>query len=181
MEGAVELVRRGYAAWNRGDVEGVVAILDEDVEVHGHPRLPEPGPFRGRDAVRRWLTGLHGAWDSISIHPLAFAQVGDSVVVLAQITGRGRGSGVAVESGVDAHVWEVADGRVVAMCWLQGDDAAHRAGLTVREREVLRLRGAQDLDDTEIGERIGLYPGDVGPVADSALEKLPLLAQAAGE
>jgi hypothetical protein len=39
-----------------------------------------------------------------------------------------RGSGVAVQSGVDAHVWTLANGRVITMRWLQGDDAAQLAG-----------------------------------------------------
>jgi uncharacterized protein len=172
----IELIRGGYVAWNRGDVESVAAILDEEVEWHGHPRLPEPGPYFGRDAVKRWLISLRSAWESISVHPLAFAESGDMVVVLVHITGQGRGSGVAVQSGVDAHVWEVADRRVIGMRWLQGDEAARRAGLSVREREVLRLRGAHDLSDSEIADRLGLSAAEVGSVAGAALGKLPLLA-----
>ena len=178
----VELIRSGYEAWNRGDDEGIAAALAEDVEWHGHPRLPEPGPFVGRDAVKSWLAGLRVAWDEISIHPLAFAEAGSDVVVLINITGRGRGSGVEVQSGIDAHVWTVAeDGRVIRMRWIQGDQAARRTGLSDREREVLRLRGAEGLSDSEIGERLGESPEQVRSIADGALEALPRLAEGGSE
>jgi hypothetical protein len=44
----VEFVRRHYEAWNDGDLDRVVAAFAPDIEWHGHPRLPEPGPYRGR-------------------------------------------------------------------------------------------------------------------------------------
>ena len=125
----LELIRGGYEAWNHGDVEGVAAILDEEVEWHGHPRLPEPGPFFGREAVKGWLADLRVAWEEISVHPLAYAETGDRVVVLVHFTGRGRGSGLEVQSGIDAHVWRLAKGRVVEMRWIQGDKVAQRLGV----------------------------------------------------
>ena len=177
----VELVRQGYAAWNRGEVDEIVDAFDEDVEWHGHPRFPEPGPYIGREAVRRWLDDLGGAWEEISVHPLAFAERGDEVVVLVHITGRGRGSGLEVGSGIDAHVWTVRDGRILRMRWIQGDEVARRAELSDREREVLRLRITQDLGDRQIAERLRLPAEEVQSLADAALAKLPLVAGSGSE
>ena len=128
-EDNLELIRRGYAAWNRGDIVGVAAILDEDVEWRGHPRLPEPGPYFGREAVRGWLDDLRSAWQEIEVHLLALSDCDDAVVALVHITGRGRGSGLDVASGIDAHVWRVRSGRVVEMTWMQGDSVARRLGV----------------------------------------------------
>jgi ketosteroid isomerase-like protein len=150
----LELIRGGYAAWNRGDIDGVATILDEQVEWHGHPRLPEPGPYFGRDAVKGWLDDLRGVWEEIEIHPLAVAESGDKVVVLVQLSGRGRGSGVEVQSGIDAHVWTLAGGRATRMRWLQGD---------------------------KVAEGLNLAPDEIRSVGEEALaERLPLLLAGAG-
>jgi ketosteroid isomerase-like protein len=177
----LELIRLGYEAWNRGEFDAILERLDPQVELRGHPQLPEPGPFIGREEVRRWFETLTDAWESISVTPIAFAEAGDSVVALVNIAGRGRGSGVEVESGVDAHVWTFAAGSIVGMRWLQGDEAARRANLSPRETEVLRLRVALERPDSEVAERLGLPEDDVQRVADEALAKLPLLAEVAGE
>jgi uncharacterized protein len=174
----IELMRRGYAAWNAGDIDAVVATLDPQVEWHGHPQLPEPGPFKGREAVRRWLDNVNEALESISVKPLAFAESANSVVVLVHITGRGRGSGVEVESGIDAHIWKIVDGAVIRFQWLQGDKAAERAELSPQHAEVMRLRGELQMSDSAIGERLGMSESQVASAAEEALARLPLLAGA---
>jgi DNA-directed RNA polymerase specialized sigma24 family protein len=45
------------------------------------------------------------------------------------------------------------DGRIVRVRIYPGDLAATRAGLSEREREVLRLRFAEDLTESQIAER----------------------------
>jgi uncharacterized protein len=173
----VELVRQGYAAWNRGDVESVIGAMDRRVEWHGHPRLPEPGPYVGREAVKAWFESVSDAWQSISVRPVAFAEAGDRVVVLVSIVGRGRGSGVEVQSGLDAHIWTIADGVIVNFRWLQGDEAARRANLSPQEAEVLRMRAGLDLPDPEIAERLRVREADVASIENAALAKVPLLAK----
>ncbi len=55
----------------------------------------------------------------------------DLVLALVRMTGRGRGSGAAVESGVDGHVWTVRDGKVVAVRMWQGvREALEAVGLS---------------------------------------------------
>ena len=58
-------------------------------------------------------------------------EVGDDLVLaLVRMTGRGRGSGAAVESGVDGHVWTVRDRKVAAVRMYQGtEDALEAVGL----------------------------------------------------
>jgi uncharacterized protein len=177
----VELIRRGYAAWNSGDIDAVVDSLDHEVEWHGHPQLPEPGPFVGRDAVRRWFEIVSDAWESISVRPLAFAEAGDDVVVLIHIAGRGRGSGVEVASGVDAHIWTVVGGSVTRLRWLQGNEAAKRVALSDLATEVLRLRVELDLPDSAIAQRLGLAETQVAEAAEEALAKMTLLAEGGDE
>jgi ketosteroid isomerase-like protein len=177
----VEMIRRGYDAWNRGDVEAIVGVMDPQVQFRGHPRLPEPGPYVGREAVKRWFENARDAWETISVRPVAFEDADDRVVVLVSIAGRGRGSGVEVQSGLDAHIWTIAEGLVVSFRWLQGDEAAKRANLSPREAEVLRMRAALDLPDSEIAQRLRLSEAEVRSIAEVALAKVPLLAKQEGQ
>jgi ketosteroid isomerase-like protein len=46
-----ELVRRGYAAFNSGDLDTLTEIVDEDASWHTPGRSPIAGDYLGRDAV----------------------------------------------------------------------------------------------------------------------------------
>ncbi len=92
----VELVRRGYEAWNRGDV------------------------VAGRDQVRAWLERFLEAWEELEIEPTDLIEAGDRVVALVRFRALGKESKIRVEGGVDAHVWTVRDGNIVAVELYQG-------------------------------------------------------------
>jgi ketosteroid isomerase-like protein len=55
----VETVRRAIDAFNRHDLVSWMAEFDPDVVWHAFPDEPEPGPFRGHQAVlamaARWM------------------------------------------------------------------------------------------------------------------------------
>jgi ketosteroid isomerase-like protein len=130
-----DLIRRGYEAWNRGDIEGVLALLDPKIEWRGYthiPDVPEAGTLTGREEVRLWLERFLEAWEELEIELDELIESGDQLVALVRFHGVGKGSGVQVEGGVDAHVWTVRDGRAVAVSLYQGT----REGLEeVRSRE----------------------------------------------
>ncbi len=56
---ALALSEKVLAAWNRQDVEGVVACYTEDC-VYLDPNTH--GPVEGRDSLRRYLTKLFAKW-----------------------------------------------------------------------------------------------------------------------
>jgi ketosteroid isomerase-like protein len=122
-----DLVRRGYEAWNRGDVEGVLTFLDPEIEWHGYTHLPESGALAGRDEVRAWLKRFLDAWEQLDIDVTELIESGNQVVALVRFHGRGKGSGVQVEGGADAHVWTVRDGKIGAVKLYQGTREALEA------------------------------------------------------
>ena len=126
-EDAVALVRRGYEALNRGDVEGVLAFLDPEIEWHGYTHIPESGPLEGREDVRAWLERFLDAWEELEIELTDILDAGERVVALVRFHAIGRGSGVQVEGGVDAHVWTVRNGHAVAVTLYQGTREAMAA------------------------------------------------------
>ena len=94
----VEIVRSGYEAFARGDVEGVLEIMDPEVE--WDPALGPllgVGPVWGKEALRRFLTeDIPAGFDDFESRPLSIEDLGDSVLVHTHLLGRGRASGVPV-------------------------------------------------------------------------------------
>ncbi len=44
------IAREGLEAFQRGDIEAFLNLLDPDVEIYSPPDLANPAQFRGRDA-----------------------------------------------------------------------------------------------------------------------------------
>jgi ketosteroid isomerase-like protein len=112
----VEVVRRVYEGWSRGDFSGADAF-DPDVEFE-MVDWPHPARSRGLDEMRRiWRTTL-SAWDDFRAEPDDFVDCGDNVLVLNSIRGRGKGSGAEV-SAQTATLWTLDAGVVVrlALYW----------------------------------------------------------------
>ncbi len=172
----VELLRRYYDSWNAGDTDELISGLADAVEWHGHPRLPEPGPYRDPAAVGRWMVQFREAWGELRAEPVELLDAGDGVIALVHMTGRGRGSGVAVRGGVDVHVAGFRDGKVSHFRILPGGDAAELAGLEQREMELLILRVQEEMSEEAIAERVG-DAGEVASTLASAYRKLCRLPQ----
>jgi ketosteroid isomerase-like protein len=51
----VEIVRRDYAAFERGDFSAILDDVDPDVAVQAHPRGDE-GKYEGHDGFLRFIT-----------------------------------------------------------------------------------------------------------------------------
>ena len=108
----VELVRKGFEAFNRGDRATVTRLLAPDVEWHS---LAGPilgvGTIRGREAVLKFLwQDLPESIEGFRAGEVAFTDLGsDRVLVVARYEGRGRSSDVEVNLRV-ASVYEVRDG-----------------------------------------------------------------------
>jgi ketosteroid isomerase-like protein len=124
----VEVVRRVYELWNHGDLDAAVEMLDQHVVWNGYVHLPDSAPRQGVAEVQQWAGEFAEAWGEIQVQIERLEDVGaDLVLALVRMTGRGRGSGAAVESGVDGHVWTVRDGKVSAVRMWQGAQQALEA------------------------------------------------------
>ena len=113
MSEAADPVRAHYEAFNRGDVEGTLAPLAEDVEFLEEPDTrPDAGHYVGIDAVRRFFEDMRSATAEIAIRPGEFMVRGEKVVVPASLHGRFRETDMEAEVAF-VHVWTVRDGRIV--------------------------------------------------------------------
>ncbi len=109
----VALVKQGYAAFVRGDIPAVLALLADDVEfVLHYPENPTlGGRYRGRAAVAQALQRLGEEMEFTLFSPDEFIASGDRVVVLGRQAGRTRSTGRHGElEWVD--IFTVRDGRI---------------------------------------------------------------------
>jgi ketosteroid isomerase-like protein len=121
----LELVRRFYAAFNEGDLDAVMALCDESIEYVNPPDAAEAGTRVGCSAVRRALEGLADGFEEFRCQIEEIARSGDTVLVVARSTGRGRSSGIPFNE-VQGHLLAVEGGRVTRFQWFR-DIAAARA------------------------------------------------------
>jgi ketosteroid isomerase-like protein len=106
---AAETVSGIYGSFGRGDVPGILGVLDEDIDWRVPDNLPHGGQFNGRDGVGRFFQGVGQTWDGLQVDVDEPVANGDRVVVLAHIHGRLRSTGE--ETGYrSAHVWTLSDG-----------------------------------------------------------------------
>jgi ketosteroid isomerase-like protein len=109
----VEIVRRVYEAFNRGDLDAVVADIAPDAVYLPTGTIPGfAGVYQGGEGFRRFLSWLWEEFDEPRIEVHEIIEVGNQVLV--SLTNRGRGK----QSGADVswHLWQVGtvrDGKVV--------------------------------------------------------------------
>ena len=110
----VDMLRQGYEAFGRGDMDAVMETWNDDIEWEGPntDRLPGAGTHRGREATAKMLGELSENWDGLTVSPDEFVDGGDTVVVLGRYEGVARGTGRRLDVPF-ARVWTFRHGRAV--------------------------------------------------------------------
>jgi ketosteroid isomerase-like protein len=134
-EANVELIRRGYEAFNHGDADAVLEGFDPNIEWRVPDTFPDPDTYHGHDGVRKFWEMWRGAFDDFRVEIEELIDAGDMVVAMTRVHGRGKGSGAEVATPSFPHVWTVRDGKAVRMEMLQTREAALEAVGLSRERE----------------------------------------------
>jgi ketosteroid isomerase-like protein len=108
----VERIRRGYEAFNRGDLVGAAEGFDPNIEWRIPFQLPDSPPdetYHGREGVIRFWETWRAAFDDFRVELEEIIDAGDQVVVFAGVRGRGAGSGADVKSPSFPQVWTLGD------------------------------------------------------------------------
>jgi len=106
----VQLVRSIYDAWREGT--SARGFMDPEIEYVNPPDAVEPGTRQGAASFGR----IRDAYDDVRVEPHEFIDAGEDVVVLAQVRGVGRGSGVPIE-WQHGYIWTVREGKAVRFRW----------------------------------------------------------------
>jgi ketosteroid isomerase-like protein len=114
MDAGVELVREINEALNRGDIDGMLARMDPDFEWRPLEASPVARVYRGREQVRRYVEDWLGTFESLRLDLEDSTEIADRVVAVVRGHGRGRASGVELQTRF-CQVWTLRCGAAVAM------------------------------------------------------------------
>lgn len=125
----IDIVRRGYDAWNRGDLAGVLELVDPSFEWHEASEVPGGVHVYTREQFESYLVSLGRHWETFRFELQELREAGDLVVADVLELARGRASGVEVAQRF-VHVWTMRDRRACRMkAYLDKDEAIREAGL----------------------------------------------------
>jgi ketosteroid isomerase-like protein len=113
MPANTDIVRGLYDALAAGDVPGVLAGLDANVEWIEAETFPTAGTFTGPDAVLNGVfVPLTTDIDGFRVTPSEFIADGEKVVSIGRYSGAWKATGKPFETDY-VHVWTLRDGKAV--------------------------------------------------------------------
>jgi ketosteroid isomerase-like protein len=126
----VESMRRGLNAWRGGDTETIERLMDEflapDFEIEP---LYFDGTYRGREQLWQLWSDLDEFWDEYRLEIEDLVDLGEHVLAVSRVRGRGRGSGVPVNQRMWI-LWRFSGQRAVhAKSFASKAEALEAAGL----------------------------------------------------
>jgi ketosteroid isomerase-like protein len=129
----VEVVRRVFDLWDRGDRWAGLDSIDTDVEVVVDAQVDLDGTYRGHAGLGELMRAFWGAFENIRTRIEEAIPAGSHVVVAVRFSGRGKRSGVEIDMP-QWQVWTVRNGKVVRWRIVRTKrDALKAAGLSEDE------------------------------------------------
>lgn len=128
----VDVARRAVDAYNRRDVDGFFAELaTPDFEwFPGLVRALGSGGYQGRDGVERFYADTRENWEEMRTVAEEFRDLGDRVLVLGRLEGRGKGSGAVVRAPLTG-IYDFRGDRICRIrVYLDREEGLRAAGLT---------------------------------------------------
>ena len=109
----VELHHRVVDLFNRGEVDALLALVDDDVVVFSRLVVMEGG-YQGHDGIRRWWQDLFGVFPDWNVEAEVVRDLGNLTLATLHVHGHGGESGAPVNQ----TLWQLAewrDGKFVRM------------------------------------------------------------------
>ena len=111
----VALVRTAIDAYNRRDLEGLCALMTDDVELRPPVSELTGRADVGRSGIAKWLRDVDESFARAQIVPLELLDLGDKVLALTEFEVEGHAGRVELGSELGL-VCDIADGRIAS--WL---------------------------------------------------------------
>ena len=127
----VEIAKRFVDAFNRRDLNALMDTATPDIAFSpALARTIDDNRFQGREGMRAYFADVDSAWEEFRMIVDEYRDLGDRVLTLGRLEGRGRGSGAAVDTP-QGGVADIRDGKVSCVrSYLDHGEAFRAAGLT---------------------------------------------------
>lgn len=108
----VDTLKKGFDAFNEGDIDTVKELFVEDVTWQGPntQEVPGGGTTEGLEDVLKMFGEIQEEWENFQATPDEFIDAGDTVIVLGHISGKHQESGKDLKTPF-VHVWRMDDGK----------------------------------------------------------------------
>src|SRR5689334_19747051 len=77
----VALVREGFAAWERGDIDALVDGAHPDIEIVQPPEVPDSKTYRGKSGLAEAFADWPKQWDGFRAELVEVIDVDDAQVI----------------------------------------------------------------------------------------------------
>jgi ketosteroid isomerase-like protein len=111
----IDVIRRMYREWNRGDTAALVELFDVEAEVR--PALSTfltSTIYHGHDGVAAWYAETYEPWAELQAEPRRLLDVGERTAVVVWLRARVAGGQVDVDTEI-GHVVTIRDGKIVRL------------------------------------------------------------------
>jgi ketosteroid isomerase-like protein len=113
----VDAFKRAVDAYNRGDVDAFLSAFDPAAEWHTLTQAVFGGEstlYRGHEGIRQFVQEVDDALADVRAECAEIRDLGERIVAVGQLRGRGRSSGAAAETPI-GWVVDFVDGKVIRM------------------------------------------------------------------
>jgi ketosteroid isomerase-like protein len=126
----VEFARRGYAAFNEGGIDAILAFLEPGIEWAVLGPAPFAGTYRGHDGVRDFFEMMFSLFEDVRADVDEFIPIRDEyVLVFLRVWARGTGTRVEGEAPI-AMLWKVGEtGAAEVRIFYDRGEALEAAGI----------------------------------------------------
>jgi ketosteroid isomerase-like protein len=123
----VEVVRRIYEGWAKGDFRTGVELYDPHILLVQGPGFPEIGAYVGPKGVREYMKTFLEAWENVTIEARELIESGDSVAAEVIQRAVGKGSGAEPTDFIYFQVWTFRGPRVIRLETIRDRESALEA------------------------------------------------------
>jgi uncharacterized protein len=107
----LDIARRGIEAYNRGDFQALVELIDEDVEAVVPDGIANAGTYHGVQGFQRMTRHWGEAWEEFRVEVEDLIEEGDAVIAPVTQHARGRESGIETQMSA-VHLMRFRRGRM---------------------------------------------------------------------
>jgi ketosteroid isomerase-like protein len=114
----IETIREMFAIVNERGVKAATNalghLLAPDFRLEEAAEVADSTSYTGRDAFIANMAKLEESFEELRLEPLEVVDLGEKLVVVVSMSGRGRGSSAPVEMTF-AQLWSLRDGKAVSL------------------------------------------------------------------